>query len=39
MISVFVYTACALCFVCGMIVGIEIGSRETLKQLDKDTDF
>ena len=39
MISVFVYTACALCFVCGMIVGVEIGSRETLKQLDKDTDF
>jgi hypothetical protein len=39
MLSVFVILGCAGCFFAGLIAGVEIGSKETLRQLDEDINF
>ena len=39
MLSVFVIIGCFSCFFCGLIAGVEIGSKETLRQLDEDINF
>jgi len=35
-LSLIVMAGCAFCFVCGLIAGSELGSKETLRQLEKD---
>jgi uncharacterized protein YneF (UPF0154 family) len=39
MLSVFVILGCAACFFAGLIAGVEIGSKETLRQLDEEIEF
>jgi len=39
MLSVFVILGCAGCFICGVIAGVEIGSKETLRQLEQEIEF
>ena len=39
MISVFVMFGCIGCFIAGFIAGSDFGSKETLRQLDKQIDF
>ncbi len=39
MLSVFVILGCACCFFAGLIAGVEIGSKETLRQLEQEIEF
>jgi uncharacterized protein YneF (UPF0154 family) len=39
MLSVFVILGCAACFFAGLIAGVEIGSKETLRQLEQEIEF
>jgi uncharacterized protein YneF (UPF0154 family) len=39
MLSVFVILGCAACFFAGLIAGVEIGSKETLRQLEQEIKF
>ena len=39
MLNVFVLLGAAAFFVCGLIAGIEIGTKETLRQLEEEIEF
>ncbi len=39
MLSVFVIIGCFGCFMCGVIAGVDIGSKETLRQLEEEREF
>jgi len=39
MLGIFVMLGCVGCFICGLIAGIDIGSKETMKQLSKEIEF
>lgn len=35
-LSLIVMAGCLFCFGCGLVAGIDMGSKETLRQLEKD---
>ena len=39
MLELFVIIGCFSCQILGFIAGVEYGSKETLRQLERDVDF